>query len=87
MTQLPLTFTKSGWTFRQVWREGDQAIYRKEKGNTVVYESIRVLSHDGYEIAGKRVEPAEYYPGNEAWGTDGFTCGSFERALERVGDL
>ena len=78
-------FVKSGYRFRQIRREGDVAIFHKvgQKGakhNASFdggFEVVNISRHDGYEIAGVKMEPAEQYPSPEMWGTKGFTFTTF----------
>jgi len=84
---LPETFTKHGFQFVQIVREGDLAIYCKTKGRWRGYEVIRIRRHKGYTVGGKQVEPAEVYPGNEKWGVDGFSCASRTDAHIRMAKM
>lgn len=89
MKTLPLTFRADRFNFTQLTRSGDLAIYRKEKPatNYVGFEVIRIQRHNGFEIKGRKVEPTEFYPGNEKWGVDGFTCMTEARAQEKLAEL
>lgn len=75
MRPLATTFTKSGWNHEQIFRDGNIAIYRrwKDAGLPPHFETIRIDSHNGYEIGGKWIEPAESYPSEKSWGLYGFT--------------
>jgi hypothetical protein len=81
-------FTKNGFRFRQIWREGDFAVFHKVamEGNIhpttydAGFETVVVSRHDGYEIAGNKVEPAECYPSNELWGDKGWTYKTLHEA-------
>lgn len=81
---LPLEFTKWGFTFKQIAREGDIACYKQTKGEQVSYEVIRIRRHDGYTIAGNEIAPSEIYPSNEKWGDDGFTLTTKESAYKKM---
>ena len=80
-------FTKNGFQFSQIKRDGDIAVFHKAaiKGPLhpvafdAGFETVVITRHDGYEIAGVKMEPAEQYPGNEMWGTRGWT---FKTLLE-----
>lgn len=50
-------------------KDGDE--YKDEK--LVAYEAFRIQSHNGYELAGTWIEPAESMPSASAWGIHGFT--------------
>jgi hypothetical protein len=74
MKPIELTFTKSQWHFEQLSRVGDIAIYKRKKNGDPHYEVVRIRRHNGFKLpTGEMTEPAEYYPGDNAWGTDGFT--------------
>jgi hypothetical protein len=78
---LETEFLKNGFRFRLLRRDGDVAIFHKvalKGGHHPVsfdagFETVRVGRHDGYEIAGVQVEPAETLPGNEQWGMKGWS--------------
>ena len=42
---------------------------------------------EGFEIAGRFVEPAEVYPKSEAWELDGFTITDKEAAFAKLREL
>ena len=74
---LELQFTKTGFRFKQLVREGDLAIFHKvaldPRPHDAGFEVVVVGRHDGYEIAGVKIEPSETYPSNEQWGNKGWT--------------
>jgi hypothetical protein len=87
---LPKVFRRGGFTYRQIYREGDFAIYRQTwKGNehSVAFEVIRIRPRDGFQIDGRFVEPAEIYPNSEAWGVDGFTFTNRNKAWARFFEI
>ena len=87
MKTLPKTFSKNGFEFEQIDRRGDLAIFRKhKKSRCVSYEVVKIQSHDGYEIAGKKIEAGECYPPSESWGSLGFTLPTYEAALKKLAD-
>jgi hypothetical protein len=87
------SFTRDGWTFQQLLRVGDLAIFKKTKpspagpGEITSFEVVRVKE--------KRCDPRfggfsgirECYPSSERWGSDGWTCLSEERAREKLDEL
>jgi hypothetical protein len=79
---IPLTFRKDGFDFTQLQRLGDWCLYSKTKTGfkSTFFEVMRILTHDGREIAGQKIEPAEYLPGNESWGNYGFSFSQREVA-------
>ena len=74
---LPKEFRRDGFTYRQIARERNAAIYEQRWTGcaepTVSYEVIRIRQREGFEIGARFVEPAEVYPNSESWGVDGFT--------------
>lgn len=88
MQILPTSFSKSGYDYEQVWRQGDIAIYACKDE-----ESDRLLCYDVFEIKkqketvmpGGSVIPAkEVVPSPSLWGVAGFSCSSMRAAQERV---
>jgi hypothetical protein len=88
---LPKEFQRDGFTYRQIARETDAAIYEQSWNGccnpSVSYEVIRIRRRNGFEIGGRFVEPAEVYPNSEAWGVDGFTLTDRERAFAKLREL
>lgn len=89
MTPLPTTFRKSGWDYKVISRDGDIAVLEQSKpGNdTKFFETVHVLRHNGYEIAGNKVAPAEHLPSSEQWGTLGFTYRDKESAFRKAEEM
>jgi hypothetical protein len=87
---LPTEFSRDGFSYRQIARERDAAVYEQTWSGcpnpSVCYEVIRIRRREGFEIDGRFVEPAEIYPQSDVWGIDGFTCtdkdGAFAKLLE-----
>jgi len=87
---LPKQFRRDGFTYRQIAREGNAAIYEQTWNgcqNRVAYEVIRIRRREGFEIGGRFVEPADVYPKSEAWGVDGFTYTDKDRAFAKLRGL
>ena len=88
---LPKEFRHDGFTYRQIAREGDAAIYEQRWTGcaepSVCYEVIRVRRREGFQIGGRFVEAAELYPRSEAWGTDGFTLTDKDTAFVKLCEL
>lgn len=81
-------FSENQFRFKQVFREGDLAIYEKRQGKlSPCFEVVAIRRHDGYEIAGNKVPPSEIYPSSENWGTHGFTCPTIEAAHKKISKL
>jgi hypothetical protein len=88
---LPLQFRRDGFTYRQIAREGNAAIYEQRWAGcpepSVCYEVIRIKRREGFEINGRFVEPAEVYPPSEAWGVDGWTLPDKEAAFHKLREI
>jgi hypothetical protein len=88
---LPKEFRRDGFSYRQVARQGDAAIYEQTwtgcSNPNVCYEVIRIRRRKGFQIGGRFVEPAEVYPNSEAWGTDGFTFTDKDAAFAKLREL
>jgi hypothetical protein len=84
---LPKEFRHNEFTYRQIYREGDFAIYKQTwEGNehSAAFEVIRIRQREGFQIGGRFVEPAEVYPNSEAWGVDGFTLTDKDAAFAKL---
>lgn len=81
------SFTSKGFKLQQIKRDGDVAIYKKQlddgESENYHYEVIAIKRHNGYEIAGVKMPPAEMYPSDSQWGDWGFTCNNLEDANKR----
>jgi hypothetical protein len=88
---LPKEFRRDGFNYRQIAREGDAALYEQRWTGcaepSVCYEVIRIRRRDGFQIAGRFVEPAEVYPNSEAWGVDGFTFTDRNKAFDKFFEI
>jgi len=87
-TLLPDQFTEGEFQFKRVDRIKDIAIYEKKSTKTRYfgYEVIRIRIADAATLpSGKSYPKREVYPRSEAWGTDGFTCVTFQDAQKRLG--
>jgi hypothetical protein len=65
---LPSELKNHGMTMKLVKRTEKVAMYSKCGG----YEVVLVQRHNGYEIKGVKVEPAEYLPKDEDFGAKGW---------------
>lgn len=86
--KLDSEFTKTGFRYKQVWRENDVAIFHKADISGSIprdagFEVVIVTQHNGYEIGGNTIEPSEVYPGSERWGILGWTYTNFLQAETR----
>jgi len=80
-------FTAGGFLHTQLERDGVFAIYKRSKGSQEHFEVIEIRSHNGYEISGVKIEPAEIYPSAEKWGTLGWTHIDYDGAKDRFNKL
>lgn len=87
MHTLPEEFSIHNWTYTQVSREGDIAIYRQKHktGTAVRYEGI-VVQHLKEKLMPKGYvrEAGEYYPGSSYWGLAGWSFYDLEEAQEHA---
>jgi hypothetical protein len=86
---LATEFDRAGFHYKQIAREGDFAIYKQRWGasGSVAYEVIRIRRHNGKHIKGRWLEPAEFYPKSEEWGSYGFTLTDRDRAFNKLKQL
>lgn len=86
---IPLEFKKKGFNYKQVKREGMKAIYEQTRKNSTLcnYEVVKLGRHNGYNMGGSQIDPAETYPGSSLWGIMGWTCTSIDKAMERYSAL
>lgn len=94
MKRLLTEFTKLGWQFTQISRNGNVAIYRKKRigGNAVSFEVVIVQSHDGFKVpkkeGGKKdIPPSEFYPSSAQWGTLGWSYETLTSAQQKAASL
>ena len=83
-------FRHGGFDYRQIYREGDLAIYRQTwKGNedAAPFEVIQIRRHDGFQLGGRWVQPAEVYPRSEKWGELGWTLQNKESAFRKLREI
>ena len=89
MKKIKEQFTKCGFNYKQIKREGDLAIFEQSKSyrSYARYEVVRLGRHDGYERQGSYIEPAETYPGSSLWGIRGWTYHTLDKALEKFTEI
>jgi hypothetical protein len=81
------SFKSRGFSYRQIARQGDFAIYEQRWRNSenVAYEVVRIrvrthpFKNDGH--------PYEAYPRSEEWGLYGFTLTDRDRAFNKLKQL
>jgi len=86
---IPTAFKKKGFTYQQVKREGNKAIFLQTRPGTELrnYEVVKLGRHNGYVMGGVHIAAAETYPGASLWGIAGWTCQSLEAAESRYQQL
>ena len=78
------TYSKNGYNFSQLKRVGNIAAFEGiREGGAKTFEVIHIQSHDGREIHGNIVAPAEYPPGNAQWGVKGWTYQTDDAAQDK----
>lgn len=80
---------KKGMFYKEHYREKDFAIYGvgNSKSAFLGYEVFEVTRHNGYEIAGNKIEPSEVYPNDEQFGVSAFFCKDLKNAELRLQQL
>ena len=87
MKKLDTNFESAGFKYKQIHREKEYAIYERKHIDSLSdphYEAIKIQSHNGMEIAGKKLPPSEYYTSSNSWGRHGYTCTSRKAAYDRL---
>ena len=88
---LAKAFPHEGFTFRQIARTKNAAIYEQTwngcRNPSICYEVIRIRRRQGFQIAGRFVEPAEVYAASELWGADGFAFTNRESASVKFSEI
>jgi hypothetical protein len=88
---LPIRFRRDGFTYRQIARESNGAIYEQTWDGSaepsVCYEVIRIRQREGFQIGDRFVEAAEVYSKSELWGVDGFTLTDKDAAFAKFREL
>lgn len=83
-------FSSTPRVFTLLKRENDVAIYKRTievTGSFEGYEVFKVTRHNGYELGGQVVKPAESYPGSTAFGKTAFFVMTRKRAEEKMHEL
>jgi len=82
--KLPLSFQKYGYTFHQVERTKNAAIYRQVSDRkTSGYEVIKIRIAKESTFKGKHYPEREVYPSTAQWGKLGWSIKTYERAEEK----
>jgi len=68
------SFKSDGFNFRQLYREGDIALFEKSKSErNRGYEVVRIQKREACLAFGKLLPAREVMPSSERWGKDGWT--------------
>jgi len=91
MKKLEKKFKSRGYWHEQVARHGRLAIYKrypvKSETKDHHYEVIKIGKHNGYNLGGSYITPAETYPSSSMWGRCGWTCQDLEAAEDHLEEL
>lgn len=88
-------FIKSGFRFRQLFRENDVAVFHKVgmKGLKhpvnfdAGFETVKISRHDAYERDGNIIEAGEAMPSPEQWGASGWSYSNLFAAESKFEEL
>ncbi len=80
---------KKGIFYKEHYREKDFVIYSmgNSKSAFLGYEIFEVKRHDGYIIAGNKIEASECFASDEDFGVSAFHCADLKRAELRLQQL
>ena len=84
---LKTVFTLGGFSYRQIAREGDFAIYEQSwrKSHNICFEVIRIQRREAEIFPSGRSYPArEVYPSSEQWGQHGWTVLTRDAAFDKL---
>lgn len=91
MNIISTNFTRNGFEFESVRREGAVAIYRKRKATwrpgKFSFEVIKIRVRKEKETSWGKYEAGEHYPSSEEWGQFGWTCLDLSEAETRMAAL
>lgn len=94
MKPLEKEFTKGGWSFKQIAREGNMAAYVKRKpnaegtGHIESFEVIKVVRFPDRTWPNGQTTPAhEGFPAPETWGQQAWTLTTRRDALNKLGEF
>src|SRR5687767_11119901 len=87
MERLKTDYNKNGYTFSQVWRSADTAIYKQilpETGQAIAFEVFEIIVRKETKIGNSVIASGEAVPGNEQWGIKGYTVHTIFEAKQKV---
>jgi hypothetical protein len=87
--KLDTTFTHDGFSYKQLSRTGNVAIYEQSKTymKMPIYEVVVIRQMRGRTSGLFKIVPHEKYPSNEEWGKYGWTLPTLEGAKEKMEEL
>jgi hypothetical protein len=83
-------FRRDGFTYRQIYRKSDFAIYRQSwRGNehSAAFEIIRIRQRGAFQIGDRWIEPAEVYPCSKKWGELAWTVQDKGAAFRKLQEI
>lgn len=85
MKKLAKQFTSKGFTYTEITRVGNKAIYKqsKEDQGSDSFEVVKIGKHNGYELNGTKIVASETYPSTTLWGTQGWTYQNLDDAKKK----
>ena len=91
MNKIKETFEQYGYTFNQIDRKDNIAIFSASNNNVIKYYEVVIISVNKKDefINGRLIKKAgdESYPTNSLWGIKGFTYLSYDKAMEKYNEL
>lgn len=89
MKLLATVFKRDGFTFRQLERSGQVAVFEKRKrpGRSSSYEVVRIRRLPARSMFGVDYPASEAMPVSERWGTDGWTYCDRDKAMAKFREL
>ncbi len=90
MQPIATEFQDATFTYTQVERQGDIAIFAQQHkhGGAPCYEVVRIRVSPEHTWPNGKVSPErETYPNSKSWGTDGWTCFTLAEAQAKVAEL
>ena len=81
------SYHKNKLDWQLIKRQGDIAIFSASESYGTFYEVIKIQSHNGREIGGNKLPPAEYAPSNSEWGQKGWSFSNFTDAENKFRQL
>lgn len=87
MVKLKTQLSRPGYALQQKWRDDEYAVYEltdAETGKFVCLEVFKIKIRKTGPPQSKSEYPRESIPHDEAWGRDGFSVYTMEKAHEKI---